>query len=144
MNHVHIESFHGRYRFLSNFWPTPVVFQHVLYPTAEHAYQAAKTLVPVERARILIAPTPGRAKRLGRAVTLQPEWADPAFRVETMYQVVKAKFADADLRGLLAATAPAVLIEGNTWGDRFWGVCGGVGENWLGRVLMRVRDEAHK
>ena len=33
------------------------------------------------------------------------------------------------------------LVEGNTWGDRFWGVCGGVGLNWLGRLLMQVRDE---
>lgn len=37
------------------------------------------------------------------------------------------------------ATGDAILIEGNTWGDRFWGVCEGFGQNHLGHVLMRVR-----
>ena len=36
------------------------------------------------------------------------------------------------------------LIEGNSWGDTFWGVCDGVGENNLGKVLMRVRDRLNK
>jgi hypothetical protein len=33
-----------------------------------------------------------------------------------------------------------ILIEGNTWGDTFWGVCNGVGENNLGKTLMNVRE----
>ena len=32
------------------------------------------------------------------------------------------------------------LVEGNTWGDKVWGVCDGVGENNLGKTLMRIRD----
>ena len=33
------------------------------------------------------------------------------------------------------------IVEGNTWGDVFWGVCNGIGENHLGNILMDVRDE---
>ena len=35
------------------------------------------------------------------------------------------------------------LIEGNTWewSRTFWGVCNGSGENHLGRLLMKVREE---
>jgi predicted NAD-dependent protein-ADP-ribosyltransferase YbiA (DUF1768 family) len=33
------------------------------------------------------------------------------------------------------------LIEENTWGDTFWGICKGQGENHLGRLLMQIRDE---
>lgn len=29
--------------------------------------------------------------------------------------------------------------EGNTWGDTFWGICGGQGSNMLGQLLMDVR-----
>jgi predicted NAD-dependent protein-ADP-ribosyltransferase YbiA (DUF1768 family) len=33
------------------------------------------------------------------------------------------------------------LIEGNTWGDKFWGQVKGEGANYLGRLLMKVREE---
>lgn len=39
------------------------------------------------------------------------------------------------------STGDVELVEGNWWGDRFWGVCDGVGENRLGRCLMEVRKE---
>lgn len=43
--------------------------------------------------------------------------------------------------GVIRKNGDAELIEGNTWGDRIWGVCDGVGENRLGKILMRVRAE---
>ena len=39
----------------------------------------------------------------------------------------------------LKATGDGQIVEGNTWGDTFWGVCGGRGQNWLGRLLMERR-----
>ena len=36
------------------------------------------------------------------------------------------------------------LIEGNEWSDTFWGVCRGQGENWLGKILMKTRDNLRK
>ena len=44
----------------------------------------------------------------------------------------------------LINTGDAILIEGNTWGDTYWGVCDGVGENRLGKLLMEVREECKK
>ena len=46
------------------------------YPTVEHAYQAAKTLDEDGRKAILEAPTPGKAKRMGRKVRMRPDWED--------------------------------------------------------------------
>ena len=31
------------------------------------------------------------------------------------------------------------LVEGNYWGDTFWGICNGEGTNWLGILLMAER-----
>ena len=59
-----------------------------------------------------------------------------------MYSVCKAKFTqNTDLLKKLLDTGDAELVEGNTWGDRVWGVCKGEGENRLGKILMRIRGE---
>lgn len=136
MEHT-IDQFSGEYRFLSNFWPL-ISGGRV---TSEHLYQAAKTMDKAERKEVMAAPTPGAAKRLGRTVTVRPDWDD--VRVEIMLDIVRYKFEDRDLATLLIGTGETELIEGNTWGDTFWGVdlATGEGENHLGLILMQVRDE---
>ncbi len=57
-----------------------------------------------------------------------------------MHSILHAKFAVPALRDALLDTGHAELIEGNTWGDVYWGVFGGRGRNQLGRTLMRIRD----
>jgi ribA/ribD-fused uncharacterized protein len=125
--------------FLSNFWPQPFVYDGVLYPTSEHAFQAQKTLDPAQRKIVASATSPGIAKRLGRTIALRPDWE--AVKLDVMYEVLRAKFSDPDLAKRLLATGNAELIEGNWWGDRFWGIYLGEGENHLGKILMRIRDE---
>jgi ribA/ribD-fused uncharacterized protein len=134
-----IDSFSGEYRFLSNFHPSPVEMKGIVYPTVEHAFQAAKTLDSVERRRIAELDTPGKAKRAGRKVELREDWEQ--IKVKVMHWLVTRKFEDPQLAELLRATGDVQLIEGNYWGDRFWGVCEGQGLNWLGRVLMDVRSK---
>jgi len=135
-----IAEFQGQYRFLSNFWPAEVHFEGLIYPSSEHAYQAAKSLDPAERKRIAALPTPSAAKKAGAALKLRPNWDSEKFKV--METVVRDKFTrNADLRAKLLATGDAELIEGNTWDDRIWGVCEGKGENRLGKILMQVRAE---
>lgn len=132
-----IVTFSGDYEFLSNFFPSPVEFEGHVYPTVEHAFQAAKTLDPAERDKIRALPTPGQAKRAGKRVQLRPDWNEA--RVLVMGELVRRKFESTELRRLLLATGNAELVEGNTWGDRFWGVCKGTGENRLGKILEAVR-----
>jgi len=133
-----ITEFQGEYRFLSNFWFCNIRFGLSTWPSAEHLFQAMKTLVFAEQEMILNAPTPGKAKRLGKQVTMRPDWE--TIKIDIMYQIVLAKFTqNKKLKQSLLGTGDAELIEGNQHGDRFWGVCDGVGENNLGIILMKVR-----
>ncbi len=141
-----IAQFVDEHEFLSNFWPGVVLFDGRRYPSVEHAYQAAKTFDRKERAAVRAAISPGRAKRLGSRVTLRPDWDD--VRYDLMDGLLRQKFGDPVLAGRLVATAPAELVEGNTWHDSYWGVCGcgreaceNLGQNHLGRLLMAIRDE---
>lgn len=135
-----IDKFQGEHRFLSNFWPAPVLYEGKVYPTTEHAYQAAKTHNQAWREKIALTPTAKDAKRLGRIVKIREDW--DKVRVLVMYQLVEQKFTvHPELKRLLLETGNQQLVEGNTWGDVFWGVCGGKGENRLGHILMSVRSK---
>lgn len=134
-----ISEFQGEYRFLSNFYPAEVELDGVTYPTVEHAFQAAKVFSPELRENIRNAPRPGLAKRMGRKHPLRADWEQ--VKLSIMEQLVRQKFSKEPLRSRLLATGSAELIEGNYWNDTFWGVCRGKGENHLGRMLMKVREE---
>lgn len=128
-----IDSFQGKYRFLSNFYIEPDD-THV-----EGEYQSEKTIIPSEKSKFDLV-SPGLAKKLGRKVTLRKDWE--VIKEKVMYDLVKRKFQDHNcLRKLLLETENAVLVEGNTWNDIFWGVCHGKGQNMLGKILMKVREE---
>lgn len=135
-----VSGFFGDHRFLSNFWPAEVRLEGISYPTVEHAYQAAKCVDPAVRGQIRDAAKPGKAKKMGSRADVRPDWEQ--IRVEVMHDLVRQKFLKhRDLGDLLLATGSAELIEENTWGDTFWGVCDGEGENRLGRILMEVREK---
>jgi N-glycosidase YbiA len=135
---VDIKGFAGRYRYLSNFYYTPVLYEGIMFTTAEHAYQAAKSLSFNERGKVASLATPVEAKRYGGAIQLRPEW--DLLKYGIMYTIVHQKFSNATLLRWLLATGDAYLEETNTWGDTYWGVCNGIGANNLGRILMDVRD----
>ena len=138
-----VTEFWGEYRFLSNFYEAPFEWSGVLWMTSEHAYQAAKTQVESERLRIIEAPTPQAAKRLGKSVTMRDDWNE--VRVGIMYEIVSEKFyQNPGLKQKLLATGTAVIEEGNTWGDKILGICppgSGIGRNELGKILMKLRNE---
>jgi ribA/ribD-fused uncharacterized protein len=137
-----IDSFRGEYRWLSNFHLVDIEFEGDLYTSTEAAYQAAKTFDPEEREEIRQAPTPGKARRLGQKVTMRADWDD--VKLDIMRDLLRQKFKDPQLRERLVLTARQHLIEGNSWGDEFYGVCQGNGLNHLGRILMDVRAEVMK
>ena len=133
-----IDSFSGTWGFLSNFAPCDVWLDGVKYTSVEIAYQAAKTLILKQREKFLLnGVTPAMAKKMGRGLKLRPDWEE--VKVGIMRDLLMQKFNPTILRRKLIATFQAELIEGNFWGDTFWGVCRGVGENWLGKLLMEVR-----
>lgn len=134
-----IDSFDGNYSFLSNFYNCVLMYDGLVYTSAEAAFQAAKTLTEIERLEFTQLP-PNKAKRLGRRAKLRPDWEQ--VKDQVMYDVVRAKFEqNSVLRLPLLATGTAELVEGNWWKDTYWGVCNGVGQNKLGKILMRVREE---
>ena len=141
-----IDKFEGDYAFLSNFYESPFMYKGITYPTVEHAFQAAKTLNPVEMYRIAKAPTPGQAKRLGRSVNLRADWETIKYSVMT--ELVREKFySSAELAEKLLATGDEELVEGTTWHDNIWGNCtcdkckNIQGQNHLGKILMQIRQE---
>lgn len=134
-----IESFSGEYRWLSNFWPCPIFFEGIGYQSTEAAYQAAKTID--ERVRLVISqlPRPGDTKKFARKMPKRNDWDDVKLKI--MEEVLRYKFSSLELRAKLLATGDQEIIEGNTWGDVFWGVCNGKGENNLGKFIMKIRSE---
>lgn len=134
-----INRFDGEYSFLSNFELSPFTVNGIVFPTMEHYFQAMKAINQEDLLEIAKASTPGKAKRLGRKVKIRPDWE--YVKKDIMLEGLRKKFAIPELRQKLLDTGDAYLEEGNTWGDRCWGVCNGVGENNLGKLLMRVREE---
>lgn len=140
MNNIEtINEFRGMYAFLSNFYPCVIVHQGVAYPSVEHAFQGAKFKHWKDRIAVAECGSPGKAKQLGRTADLPDDWEET--KLDLMYDLVTLKFGDPELERLLIDTGKAELVEGNIWGDTFWGVCRGEGENFLGRILMRIRQE---
>lgn len=135
-----ISSFSGEFRFLSNFYMINVRFRKHAYRSGEHAYQASKMRDEEDRDLVSRCLTPGAAKRLARTLPMDPDWEEKKVRVMRMVVIRKFQQHD-DLRDKLLATDPRELIEGNHWGDTFWGVCRGKGENHLGKILMAVRED---
>ena len=157
-----IQAFRNEFDFLSNFYLSePFEWRNKKFSTSEHAFQWAKSDDPAEQKTVLVETidydgklyemptTPGQAKKAGAKVTLRPDWE--ATKLDIMYDILKAKFTQNwGLRQKLLATGDAMLIEGNTWHDNFWGSCKCADcakkekENMLGKLLMRLRTELSK
>lgn len=136
-----INSFRGKYAFLSNFWEAPVTYNGLTYGNTEAAFQAQKCMTADEM-RPFTEMCPAQAKKAGRRVQLRPDWE--SVKIGIMEDIVRAKFTqNEDLRTQLLDTGVAYLEEGNTWHDICWGVDArtGEGQNHLGKILMRVRQE---
>ena len=137
-----IEEFQGEYRWLSNFW----IYDDVRGLSVEHHYQAAKAKHYEDYLRIMSAENAYEAKKIGKSIdhggmlVVRSNWHD--IRLTLMEQFTRVKYAtNHGLKQKLLNTQGMLLIEGNKWGDTFWGVCNGVGENNLGKIIMKVRDE---
>lgn len=140
-----IAGFQGQYRFLSNFWPCGILYEGILYPSTEHAYQAAKTLDIEARKEMASMSSPSDVKRAGRKAYIRYDWE--SIKETVMEDVLRIKFSEPALMLMLKETSGAELIESNSWHDQFYGDCicpkhkSIAGKNVLGKILMRIRDE---
>lgn len=105
----------------------------------EHAFQASKTVDFKKRREIAALSSPGEAKRAGKELPLRSDWEE--VKLTVMEALLRQKFSFEPFRSRLFDTGSAELIEGNQWGDTFWGVCRCSGENHLGSLLMMIRAE---
>lgn len=130
---------------LSNFYYHPVEIDGHMWKTNEHYFQAMKSTNPTDLVTVRDAVTAFGAKKAGRAIQRRHDW--DAVKYDVMRRGLEHKFVAGSVLGdWLLATEDALLVEGNTWHDKVWGVClcercGMQGSNWLGVLLMARRAE---
>ena len=141
-----ITSFKDEYRFLSNFYQSPVTLDGLTYPNAEAAFQAQKCEKEEDKVKYTLVKNPVVAKRMGKKEPNLPEnWREISYGI--MLDVVRAKFSMHEMKEKLLATGDAELVEGNNHHDNLWGDCtcprcaSKMGQNRLGKILMKVREE---
>lgn len=139
--------FSGNMAFLSNMHPCPVRIEMYgktyEFNCSEAAFQAGKCRNEKDVMKLVKAKNGYVAKKIGRRVTMCDGWQND--RIGWMSYVVNQKFTqNPELMEKLLDTYPLKLEETNTWHDTFWGVCGGVGENHLGKILMEIREREFK
>lgn len=140
MTNSSITAFRGRWTKLSNYSSCVVFYNGHAYQSVEHAYQAQKTFDPQLQKAIRDCATPATAKKLARSLPRRSDWN--AVKIGIMRELLREKFSQEPERSVLLSTGNAELVEGNWWNDQFWGQCPvGMGENWLGRLLMEIRAE---
>ena len=151
----YINSFRGRYVFLSNFYPCEIEHKGIVYPSVEHYYVALKVTgmqfidgvyytAPDFRELVARIKDPSDAKKLGKVVKVRSDWQEK--KLGFMEWGIREKFKNQKLAQDLLETGESQLIEGNNWHDNFWGSCscpkcGDGGLNYLGKILMRIRTE---
>ena len=134
-----IAGFVGEYRWLSNYLPCPVTYEGRRYTSSEAAYHASK--YPEAERDEFTRLDPDPSKKLSRKKGVDQAWWD-ARKERVMREISWAKFSqNPELAAKLLATGDRVLEETNWWGDKYWGVVAGEGQNMLGKILMDVRAQ---
>jgi ribA/ribD-fused uncharacterized protein len=126
-----------------NMAAAPFTVEGVLWKTSEHYFQAQKFPDNSEyQEQIRQTASPMIAKRLGssRKIPIRTDWN--TYRLVAMKKALTEKFRQNEsLCALLLSTGSKKLVEASPK-DSFWGAgASGTGENWLGKLLMEVRDD---
>jgi ribA/ribD-fused uncharacterized protein len=129
------------YYVFNNFSPHAIEFRGELYPTAEHAYQAAKCTDAQGREEIRSCRSPLLAKELANGKyrsARDPLWDQRKLLV--VEEIIRAKLEQhAEARQALIGSADLEIVEDSP-DDYFWGAgADGTGQNMLGKVWMKVR-----
>jgi len=139
-----INQFKGEHRWLSNFAPCNIILNGIQYKSVEHAYMSAKSddLTWIHFCRD--TEKPGDVKKASRNIKLKEDWDN--IKINVMESCVSQKFSQEPYKTKLIQTGDQELIEGNTWGDTFWGVTlhNNEGQNNLGKIIMEYRDRLNR
>ena len=133
--------FDGDYAFLANRFPSPIAMDGLNFGNAEAAFWAASCADESGR-RVVAGAQTKNARDVAKRQARRPNWEDA--RMSAMEDVVRAKFRqNEELARKLDATGNARLVWTNSIPDTYWGedryAC--AGENHLGEILMKVREE---
>lgn len=128
----------NEYAFLSNFYPCTVKYKGLTFESTEAAFQAQKEINEQNKIKYCNVP-PNVAKSYGRKAKLRHDWEQ--VKDQIMYEVVKAKFEQNPDFAELLLKVNEEIVEDNTWHDTYWGRCNGIGQNKLGLILTRVKEE---
>jgi predicted NAD-dependent protein-ADP-ribosyltransferase YbiA (DUF1768 family) len=122
----------GKYKALTNSYPSMIVVEGISYPTLEHAFQAAKLTDTETKVLISKAKLPDVSSLVGEGFT-RPNWKE--IQWATMYQLMKLKFeSNPTLASLLQDTGDRRLVFENR-------NLRAVRRDKLGTILMKVRGE---
>ncbi len=144
-----INSFSDENEMFSNFHPCVIYHKGIKFPSLEHAYQAMKTNEYFfwKLMSNLPANQAGLAKKRGNAIKKRSDWFE--VNLEIMEELLRKKFSQMKFKNKLLSTGDEPLEEGNWWHDNFYGnctcgrrkECEPQGENHLGKMLMKIREE---
>jgi len=136
--------FKGEKRFLSNMYVCNIIYKGKEYGSSEHIYQAMKSENREYQEYIRMLDEPKKTKKeadrlLGETYEMREDWDE--VKVALMEEILYLKFTQNPDLGDRLLAIEGLIEEKNSWGDTFWGTCEGVGENHLGRLLMKTRDK---
>jgi ribA/ribD-fused uncharacterized protein len=142
------------YYAFTNFFPSEVYADGFIWPTSEHYYQAMKFTTHLKiQWQIVVKKTAREVYQLVRyEEELDPEIIDKDWKqrsLNTMIKIVWLKFNQHQrLKKLLLNTGDSILVEDTKKAnnpkerDAFYGAGENYkGKNWLGCILMAVRDK---
>lgn len=127
----------------TNFYTAPINLDGRIWPTTEHYFQAQKFADRnvQERIRNMSSARAAFDEGRNRANTPRADWENA--KIGVMLKAVRAKFnQNQNLKTMLLGTGNSTIVENAGANDAYWGAgADGRGQNYLGKILMHVRDE---
>lgn len=126
----------GKTVWLRNDYPTPIKVGTIVYPSVEHAFQAAKYTDDNTKRRIANSDV-RTARKLGHRAVISDDWH--LYQLDVMEALLAVKFSCPQLKSLLINSDEAEIVYED---DVFWGQdSNGYGADHLPQMLMALRQK---
>ena len=119
----------------------PFICKDIAWNTVENFFQAMKTDSEKER-RHIASLNPYEAKQYIKTIPWRKDWTKE-MALAVMEHGLRQKFAHGTSWHKRLMATQGDIVEVNNWNDTYWGVCNGKGENHLGKLLMKIREEGY-